>query len=211
MVPRVDVVAYDVNDPPAGLLETFRRTRLRKIPVYDGTIDNVLGVVHAKRLLLNPDAPLRELVVDVPFVPEAANIERVLLQFRVTQTQMAVVVDEYGGTAGLVTLEDVLEEIVGDIPDPDEVDRGPAVQKLSDTEYLLDGDLAVHEWSDVFGTDLAERRLSTVGGFVTSLLGRVPRVDDTVTYSNLRFTVESVRRRRVGKLRLELLQEEESS
>ncbi|MFP3937246.1 MAG: hemolysin family protein [Phycisphaerae bacterium] len=208
MVPRVDMVAYDVNNPAEGLLQVFRRTHLPKVPVYDGTIDNILGVVHAKRLLLNPKAPLRELTAEIPFVPETANIERALLQFRVSRTQMAIVVDEYGGTAGLVTLEDILEEIVGDIPDPDEVRSGPAVRKLSDTEYLLDGDLSIHEWSDVFGTDITERRVSTVGGFVTRLLGRVARVGDTVSYGNLEFTVESVRRRRVGKIRLQLTDEQ---
>ncbi len=211
MVPRVDVVAYDVNSSPEGLLETFRRTRLRKVPVYDGGIDHIVGVVHAKRLLLNPRMPLGELVTEVPFVPETANIERVLLQFRVTRTQMAIVVDEYGGTAGLVTLEDVLEEIVGDIPDPGEMRTGPAVQQISQTEYLLDGDLSVHDWADVFATDLTGGRVSTVGGFVTGLLGRVPRVGDTGSYGNLQFTVISMRRRRVGKLRLVLTDEPEAA
>ncbi|MGC9453730.1 MAG: hemolysin family protein [Phycisphaerae bacterium] len=208
MVPRVDMIAYDVNEPSEGLLETFRQTHLPKVPVYDGTIDRILGVVHAKRLLLNPHAPLRELAVKIPFIPETANIERALLQFRVTRTQMAIVVDEYGGTAGLVTLEDILEEIVGDIPDPDEVRSGPAVRKIGEVDYLLDGDLSIHEWSEVFGADIADRRVSTVGGFVTSLLGRVARVGDTVSYGNLKFTVESVRRRRVDKLRLELVEEQ---
>ncbi len=204
MVPRVDMLAYDVDGDPAGLIQMFTTTRLRKIPVYEKDIDHVLGVIHAKRLLLNPAAPLRQLVAKVPFVPEAANVERVLLQFRVTRTQMAIVVDEYGGTAGLVTLEDVMEEIVGDIPD-DRSGAAPSVQHLDEGEYLLDGELAIHEWEEAFRIDLSGRRVSTVGGFVISLLGRIPREGDRVEYRNLRFTVVSMRRRRIDKIHLQLL------
>ena len=207
MVHRTDVVAYDVDNGREGLVELFRKTHLRKIPVYEGNIDQILGVVHAKRLLLNPAAPLRDLIVRVPFVPEAANVERVLLQFRVTRTQMAIVVDEYGGTAGLITLEDVLEQIVGDIPDPNGADRGPAVQSEGENQYVLDGDLTIHEWVEAFRMDLSGRRISTVGGFVISQLGRICRTGDQVTYRNLRFTVESMRGRRIGKIRLELLED----
>jgi CBS domain containing-hemolysin-like protein len=204
MIPRVDVIAYDVDAPPAGLMELFRRSRLKKVPVYERDLDGVLGVVYARKLLLTPTSPLRQLVVKVPFVPEAANVERVLVQFRVTRTKLAFVVDEYGGTAGLVTLQDILEEIVGDIPGPDEAGQAPAVQRVSDRQYLLDGHLAAHEWADAFRMDLSGRRISTVGGFVTSLLGRIPRVGDEVSYRNLRFRVESMRGRRIDKLRLDL-------
>lgn len=204
MVPRVDMIAYDVDGDPGKLIEMLATTRLRKIPVYEKDNDHVVGVVHAKRLLLNPAVPLRELVAKVPFVPEAANVERLLLQFRVTRTQMAIVVDEYGGTAGLVTLEDVMEEIVGDMPASRVAAAEPAVQRVSDGEYLLDGDLAIHEWEDAFKIDLSSERISTVGGFVISLLGRIPREGDQAEYRNLRFTVVSMRRRRIDKLRVEL-------
>ena len=209
MVPRVDMIACDVDAAPAELSEMFRRTHLRKVPVYEGSVDRIVGVVHAKRLLLGGGESLRDLCVTVPFVPEAANLERVLLQFRVTQTQMAVVVDEYGGTAGLVTLEDVLEEIVGDIPDPHEPADQPAVRRVSEREYLLDGNLAIHEWQDAFKIDLGGARISTVGGFVLSLLGRIPHVGEAIDHRNLRFVVESMRGRRIATLRL-LLREDEA-
>jgi len=206
MQPRVDMVAYDIHDGPEGLAEIFRRTRLRRIPVYEKGIDNIIGVVHAKRLLLNPTAKLPDLMAKVPFVPEAASVERVLLQLRVMRSQLAIVVDEYGGTAGAVTLEGVLEEIVGHIPEPHEKGREPAVVHLGDREYLLDGNLAIHEWADAFKIDLTSRRINTLGGFVTSLLGHIPRVGERVVYRNLRFTVESMRGRRIEKLRLERLE-----
>jgi CBS domain containing-hemolysin-like protein len=150
---------------------------------------------------------LADFVVKVPFVPEAANLERVLIQFRVTRTQMAIVVDEFGGTAGLITLREILEEIVGDLPEAHEPAAGLAVQKVSDKEYLIDGDLAFHEWADAFEVDLSGKRITTLGGFVTSMLGRIARVDDVVQYRNLRFTVLSMRRRRVGNMRLQLTEE----
>lgn len=204
MVPRVDIMAVEVGASAAEVAAMFRRTRLRRLPVYEKDIDHVLGVVHAKRFLLSPGTPLGELVVKVPFVPEAANVERALIQFRVTRTQLAIVVDEYGGTAGLITLEDVLEQIVGDIPDPHSPQRH-LVDRVSQREYLVDGDLTMHEWSDAFRVDISGHRISTIGGFVTSLLGRIPRVGDTVVHRNLRLTVVSMRKRRIEKLRLELL------
>jgi magnesium and cobalt transporter len=206
MVPRVDVVAYDVDAPREGLLDLVRRTHLRRIPVYEKDLDHVVGVIHAKRLLLDAAAPLRSLVVSVPFVPEHANVERLLHQLRIRRSQIAVVVDEYGGTAGVVLLRDALEEIVGELPGPGE-DRGAAVEELPDGKYLIDADLAIHEWVDAFKIDLKGERISTVGGFVTSLLGRIAKEGDAVTYRNLRFAVASMRGRRIGKLRLELLEE----
>jgi putative hemolysin len=207
MVPRVDMICYDLDAPRAGLIRMIQDKRLRRVPVYDKDVDHILGVVQAKRVLLSPDRPLREMVVPVPFVPQAANLERALLQLRVKRSQLAVVVDEYGGTAGLVTLEDILEEVVGDIPDRHEGAQAPAVQKIGPGRYVLDGDVGIHEWDDAFGMDLRRRRISTLAGFVTSLLGRIPAVGDTVQYRNLHFTILSVRRRRIGQLQLELREE----
>jgi len=206
MVPRVDVIAYDVDGPHCGLTDLFARTRLRKIPVYEGEIDNILGVVHAKTTLLDPRRPLRELVRPVPFVPEEARIERTLMQLRDGRHQMAIVVDEYGGVAGLITLEDIVEEIVGDIEETHDAPRVDPVRKIAPDEYLLDGDLPVHEWVEAFKIELAEKRISTVGGFVTSLLGRIGEVGDVTHYRNLQFTVEEIRRRRISKIRLKLLE-----
>ena len=209
MVPRVDMIAYDVDAPRAGLIDLFARTRLRRIPVYEGDIDHIAGLIQARRLLLQPEVPLRQLVVPAVFVPEAGNVERLLVQLRVRQVQTAIVVDEYGGTAGLVALQDVLEEIVGDIPEPGEAADAPAVRQLQPGHYLLNADLAIHEWADAFEIDLAHRRISTVGGFVTAQLGRIARAGDEVTYRNLRFRVETMRRRRICTLRLDLLEEGE--
>jgi len=204
MVPRVDMIARDIATPRAALIQTFKDTGLTRLPVYDGDADNVVGIIVARALLLSPRKPLRELLKPVTFVPEAASVERLLVGFRANSTKLAIVVDEYGGTAGLVTLEDVLEEIVGDMPDPRELETQPAVREIGEGLYVLDGNLPIHEWADAFEIDLRRQRITTVGGFVTWLLGRIPKLGDTATYRNLHFTVESLHRRRIGRLRLQL-------
>ncbi|MDP6637211.1 MAG: hemolysin family protein [Phycisphaerae bacterium] len=204
MVPRVDMIARDLATPRAGFIQTFRDTGLTRLPVYDGDADNIVGMIVARTLLLSPRKPLRELLKPITFVPEAASVERLLVGFRANSTKLAIVVDEYGGTAGLVTLEDILEEIAGQMPDPRESVPEPAVREIGDELYMIDGNLPIHEWADAFDIDLRRQRITTVGGFVTWLLGRIPRVGDTATYRNLHFTVESMHRRRIGKLRLQL-------
>jgi len=204
MVPRVDVICYDVDSPPAGLVQLIRRTHLRRIPVYERDPGQMIGIVHAKRLLVQPATPLRQLVVKVPFLPEAANLERALVQLRVRRSQIAIVVDEYGGTAGIVTLEDILEQIVGDLPDEHEAAAAPLVERTGEGVYAIDGDLPIHEWAEAFEIDLGGRKVSTVGGFVTSLLGHIPAAGDEAEYGNLRFRVLSMRGRRVDKLELRL-------
>jgi putative hemolysin len=203
MVPRVDLVTFDINLPRARLEDLFRDSRLRRIPVHDGQVDNILGVIHSRDLLRRKNTPLADLVVKLPFLPEAANLERVLLQLRVLRQQAAIVVDEFGGVAGIVTLRDVLEEIVGDLP-ADADQPAETVQQVSDNRFIIDGDLPIHEWVEAFGIDIDRRRISTVGGFVSQILGRIPKVNDIAEYRNLRFTVQSIRRRRVGKLAVEL-------
>jgi putative hemolysin len=203
MVPRVDMRAMEVNQPVEALLEVVRRRRITKLPVYEGDLDHIIGVVYAKRVLTNPGKRLREVVTTIPFVPESARLETVLLQFRATRTQIAVVVDEYGGTAGMITLEDILEEIVGDIADERE-DSEPMVQPIGPREWLVNGDMPIHEWVEAFPTELSAARYSTVGGFVLSLLGDIPRVGRKVQYHNISFTIEAMRRRRIALLRVAL-------
>lgn len=206
MVPRVDMIAFDINRPRSELEDLFRRSRLRRMPVFDGDIDNIVGLVHAKRVFLSPQTPLRELVVKANFVPLLANIERVLLQLRVMRTQIAIVVDEYGGIAGLITLEDILEEIVGDIPDLHEREYEP-LKRVGAHEYIVDGDVGIHDWAEMFNIDPVRQRISTVGGLVTSLLGHIPRVGEQVKFKNMLITIESLRNRRVGTLRIKLAEE----
>ena len=204
MVPRVKVVAYDINDPAEGLRELMRSTRLKKVPVYDGSMDNVVGLVYAKMLFLDPDRPLRDVVLPVRFVPELATCEHLLHHFRQTKTQLAIAVDEHGGMAGLVTLEDVLEEIVGEIGSPEQEPGEPEIQALSDTEYDISGSLDVRYWTQTFRLPRQADRVATVGGLVTARLGRPAQVGDMVQLGNVELEVASVQRRRIERLLLRL-------
>jgi len=205
MVPRVEVVMFDINGAPAELRDLMRRTHLTKIPVYDGNKDNVVGLVYAKVLFLHPDKPLRELVTPVRFVPELITGEQLLHHFQRTKSQIAIVVDEFGGMAGLVTLEDVLEEIVGEIYDPEDREAEPEIVQLSDTEYDVSGQLSVHYWVETFGIAELTERVATVGGLVTARLGRPAQVGDAVELGNVRLRVTAMAGRRIRRLRVALL------
>jgi len=207
MTPRVEIVACDVLTPTAEAIRLFASSRHTKIVVYDGRLDEARGVVYAKTALLHPERPLAELVRPVHYVPETKTVESLLRAFRADRTQFALVVDEYGGVAGLVTLEDCLEEIVGEIEDEDGGPAAEPLEQVSPTEYLLAGNLSVRSWSDLFArvppSDAG--RYSTVAGLMASLLGRVPKQGDTARWQNLELTVEEVRHRRVTRVRLRLL------
>ena len=207
MTPRVEIVGCDLVTPMPIVLTVFRRTRHTKIVVYEDDMDHIAGVVYAKTAFLNPDRPLSELLRPVYYVPDMKPVESLLKDFRARKIQFAVAVDEYGGVAGIVTLEDCLEQIVGDIQSEVDHAAGDPVQRVGEAEYLLAGDLSIRSWADSFDLEMPEEggRYSTVAGFVTDLLGRMPKPGDAVTWRNLQFIVEEVKRRRVIRVRLRLL------
>ncbi len=205
MVPRVEVQMFDVSGPPAELRNLMRSTRLTKIPVYDGAIDNIIGLVYAKILFFEPDKPLRDLVTPVRFVPELITGEQLLQHFRDTKSQIAIAVDEFGGMAGLVTLEDVLEEIVGEIHDPEDEQLEPEIVQLSETEYEISGRLGVHYWVETFGIRGLTERVATVAGLVTARLGRPARVGERIRIGNVELSVLALSGRRIQRLQLTLL------
>jgi len=208
MVPRVDVPMFDLNDDRGRLHDLIRRTGEERIPVYAGSRDNVIGMLVSRRVLLHPEKPIRELLEPVRFVPETQTLESLLRHFRETGDPVAVVVDEYGGTSGLVDLERVFEQVVGEIRDESESAAQPVRQIDADT-YLLEGDLNAREWREHLGVSFDRPGVETVGGFVTALLGRIPRTGDTVVWRGLRFTVERMTGRRVDLVRVEREREEE--
>jgi len=200
MLPRVDMVACEMSDPPSLARQRMQEHGLTRIPIYVRDIDDVAGFVHRRQLLLKPDASLDSLVQPIQIVPEQKTVESLLEFFRKTGTDMAIVVDEYGGIAGSVRLEDVADELLGG----PEIAGGEPIEQLGPFQYRLSGDLAVHDWADVFDIDLEETRLSTVGGLVTALLGTIPKTGDEAVLGNLRFKVERVRKHRIESVVLSL-------
>lgn len=199
--PRVDMIACAVTDSPQTARELMLKNHLTKLPVYVGTIDNIVGLLHFRQLLLRPDTSLDKLVQEVQFVPEQKTVESLLEFFRKTQTETAIVVDEYGGIAGSVCLEDIAEELLG----PIEVAGGiEAIEQIGPFEFRLAGDLAIHDWALRFSIDPAETRISTVAGLVTALLGKIPKAGDVAYLKNLKFTVERVRKHRIETIILTL-------
>jgi len=199
--PRVDMIACAVTESSRKARELMRKNHLTKLPVYVGKIDNIVGLVHLRHLLLEGDASLDKLVQRVHFVPEQKSVVSLLEFFRSTHTDTAVVVDEYGGIAGSIRLEDIAEELLG----PIELTRGiEPIEQIGPFEYRLAGNLAIHDWAEVFGIKLAETRVSTIGGLVTAALGKIPKSGDVAYLKNLKFTVERVRKRRIESLILTL-------
>jgi len=173
MVPRVDIVMCREDAERDALLAAIRDTRHSSIPITGTSIDDIVGIVKSREVLLERDRALGELLHPVWFVPETKTVESLLSAFREQHRDFAVVVDEYGGTAGLVTLEDVVEAIVGDIQD--EYDRSEQnVRELGDDRYLLSGGLAIADWTEMFDLPVSDRRLATLGGLVIRLLGHLP-------------------------------------
>lgn len=199
MLPRVDMNLYDIADPVEELIKLARETKQTKFPVYEETTDNVIGVIHAKDVFLDPMAPLRSIIKPIQFIPETKSIESLLRQFRREGSQMAIVVDEYGGTAGFITLEDIIEEIVGEIQDEHEKPR-ETIKKLDENRYMISGNLSIRDWSDKFGVEIEPMGVDTVGGFIITLLEHIPKRGDSVVYNDFMFTIDGVRKRRITSI-----------
>jgi len=210
MTHRVDMARFQIDSGRERLLELVQATRHKRYPVYSRNSDDIAGVLHVRDVLLNPEAELRALVRPAVFVPETQTVERLLRQFREQGAGLAIVVDEYGGTAGMVTIEDVLEEIVGEIDDEYDEER-PDVQRLAWDTYLLPGNLDVESWREMFETDMPSMNVDTLGGLVMGLVGRMPAVGDRVVFCGLELTVAAMRRRRVESVRVRLLPKEEEA
>lgn len=202
MIPRVEMKVCDLDAPPDMLRKLMRETQFKKIPVYEKSLDNIVGLVYAKVLFLQPVRSLRQIVTPVRFVPELITGEQLLAHFRSTKSQIAIAVDEYGGLAGLVTLEDVLESIVGDLRNPQDEPEIAEIIQVSDDEFDVSGRLGVRYWAEVFHEPELADRFATIGGLVTARLGRPARAGDVVQIGNVQVRVMSVARRRIQRLRV---------
>ncbi len=208
MVPRMDVLALDVNTTIREARQEFINAGHSRVPVYDDTIDNVIGLLYAKDLLAVVDgddsiANQRNLIRPAYFVPEAKKVDELLSEMQSRGVHMALVVDEYGGVAGVVTLEDIVEEIVGEIRD--EYDQGEVslYEELPEGGYLIQGRATIDEFNEITGLNLSDEYADTLGGYIYGQLGRVPQPGEVVRNENFDFTVEEVVARRILKVRVQ--------
>jgi len=206
MVPRIDIKALPSTVPLDEIVETIVREGHSRIPIYEETIDNVIGILYAKDLLpylARGETPALASILRTPlFMPESISVDDLLHSFQRRKVHIAIVLDEYGGTAGLVTIEDLIEEIVGEIQDEYDVEE-PMVVPISDNEARIDGRASIDDLTEHFGIDLDgedREQYDTVGGLIYHQIGGVPIVGDTVEVDGLTLTVETTEGRRVGKV-----------
>lgn len=218
MLPRAQMDVIDITEPPERFVPFVIRTAHSRFPVVEGERDNVIGILHAKdllRLYVDADVNVRDLLRPAVFIPESKRLNVLLRDFRLNRNHVAVVVDEYGGVAGMLTIEDVLEQIVGDIEDEfdfDEnsdnvvmVEAGDAEAGDSGPRWRVRAMTEIEQFNQVLGTRFADREFDTVGGLVTDHFGRVPHRGDVVTMDGLRFEVLRADSRSVHLLMVERL------
>jgi CBS domain containing-hemolysin-like protein len=208
MIPRVDVVGIEKATPWSEMLDRVRSSEHARFPVYDDTLDNVVGILYAKDLLpevvasSEPPEDWTPLIRPAAFIPATKTIDQQLRDFKSQRTHIAMVMDEYGGTAGLVTIEDVLEEIVGDIRDEYDEEE-PEVEQEGRERFWVAGRLTLTELSELLDAEFQREDLTTVAGFVYDAFGRVPRAGEWQVVKGYRVVVERVRRRRIERVYFE--------
>ena len=210
MVPRIDITALEVNVGFFDAVDNLLSSGHSRIPIYEESIDNIIGLIYAKDLLRawredNQTASLHPFLREVYFVPEAKKVDELLEEMQARQVHMGIVVDEYGGVAGLVTLEDIVEEIVGEIRDEyDEGEESP-YQAVADDEFVFLGRVDLDDFNNVMQTELPREEAETLSGFIYSQMGRVPENGEKIRFNDLELTVEQVSGRRIRKVRAKRL------
>lgn len=216
MTHRVDMTAVEADEPISEVLKVAIEDGYSRIPVFDDDPDNIVGMVYVKDLLeyvgkeLPTDKSIREVMREAYFVPETKKGGELFAEMSEKHIQMAIVVDEYGGTAGLVTLEDIIESIVGNIQDEYD-DEDEEIAKINDTTFTVEGNTDIDEVDELVGAEIPQEDYDTLAGFIISQLGYLPKDGDmdTVEFENLKFTVLSVEDKRIAKVRIDIMPRDE--
>ena len=208
MVPRIDLVALDVNTSLRDALDVVIEAGHSRLPVYEGNVDQITGFLYAKDLLQcfqenRDDMPISSLMRPVYFVPETKKVNTLMREMQKRRVHVVMVVDEYGGTAGLVTIEDILEEIVGEIQDEYDEEEELFVETLADGKYVINARFDLYSLSKLLDIDLSEHEADTLGGLIYSLMGHVPEQGEAVEVDGWRFTVLALEGRRIEQVRAE--------
>jgi putative hemolysin len=208
MVPRIDMIGVEERTSITQLLKINKEKNHSRIPVYRESIDNIVGILHIKDLLplikrrITSDFDIMKLTNPPYFVPEQKKVNELLREFRTERIHLAIVVDEYGGTAGIVTLEDVIEEIVGEIQDEHDQET-PQISQIDENTFLVSGSMLIDDLNDEFGFHLPEEEgIDTLAGFLLGQFGSVPKTKSTIAWNGYEFVIERVYRRRIERVRI---------
>ena len=217
MTPRTDVFAIDINDPPEEYIDELMSLKYSRIPVYEDDSDNILGILNIKDYLIQAreqgfdNVDIKSILRTPYFVPETKNIDSLFFELQRTKQQIAILIDEYGGFCGIVTMEDIIEEVMGDIDDEyDEEEQ--ELTKLKDDLYMIDGSMYLDDINEELGTNLESEDSETIGGFIIDMFGEIPDEDDLgkeMTWENLVFTIDSVKDRRIEKVIMKINEKED--
>lgn len=216
MTPRVDMVALDSTASIDEAMDMVTDKQFSKIPVFKENVDNIRGIIYAKDLLpyltgSRPNIPLTSISREPFFVPETKLIDDLMKDFRYKKTNVAIVVDEWGGTSGLITLEDIVEEILGEIRDPYDKEESPIVPQKDDT-YIVDAKISIYDYEEEFEIEFPEdREYDTLGGYIFDTIGDIPKVEQKTIFLNHQFTVKRLDGNRIGKVHVQIEQNTEIS
>lgn len=217
MTPRTDVFAIDLNDDPQEYIDELMSLKYSRIPVYEDDSDNIIGILNIKDYLIQAreqgfdNVDIRSILRNPYFVPETKNIDSLFFELQKTKQQIAILIDEYGGFCGIVTMEDIIEEVMGDIDDEyDEEEQ--ELTKIGDNLYLIEGSMYLDDINEELGTNLESEDSETIGGLIIDMFGEIPDDDDLgkeIFLDNLVFTINSVKDRRIEKVTMKINQEED--
>lgn len=210
MIPRIDMTFIDVEASYEEVIEVFRQEKYTRYPVFEETTDNVIGIINIKDLLLiehDKEFCLRDYLREPLYTYEFKKTAELMVELRKTQNNIAIVLDEYGATAGLITLEDMLEEIVGEIRDEYDEDEEDLICRINPKEYVVEGAMKLDDLNDQLGLALESEDYDSIGGFIIGLLDHLPENGEEVTFQNLRFVVDKVERNRIDKIHMYILDE----
>ncbi|MCI9596387.1 MAG: HlyC/CorC family transporter [Firmicutes bacterium] len=219
MTPRTDVFSIDINDPMEEYIDELMELRYSRIPVYDDDSDKVIGILNIKDYLIKAreegfdNVDIGTIIRKPYFVPETKNIDSLFYELQTTRQQIAILIDEYGGFSGIVTMEDIIEEVMGDIDDEYDEEE-PEIQQLDESTYLMDGAMDLDDINEELGTVLESDNSETIGGFIIDILGEIPdesEEDRIVEFENYIFKIESVKDRRIESVKLYIMPKKEES
>ncbi len=214
MIPRIDMTFVSIDSTYQELLDIFEEFRYTRLPVYQGTNDNVIGIINMKDILLyKPDTEfhIKDYLREAYYTYESKRISELMLEMRKTSVNIAIVLDEYGATAGLITLEDLLEEIVGEIRDEYDEDEDEVFKTISDTEYEVDGQIKLGDLNDLLDSSLSSEDYDSLGGYIMENLDRLPEQGDMFTAEGFQFSVISLDKNRIERVHIIRLPEEKET